>query len=285
MRIKPPVFYIVYFTLAVLFFAVVLFPGPQAAALISKTFNHTFKTVRLAAGDAKATLPARIVVESGTVEWPGVVEIPFSQVTITPSLASLVKKKKDIAFRGQLGTGNVKGEVKSFSPGNYQFEQFDLAVFNTGIKDLPYNTQQHKMTVSFDVSGKWSYLPGAGKTGGNIVLSGFSLQMPVQSTLAKIGLPVISFDRVEIEFSIKDEQLSLARCSARGPLLNLDLTGDIAMLKESALNLNGRLHPTATFVSKLSKAVSVRKMFRDAKKKGIPIRITGSMGNPGIGFD
>lgn len=285
MRVRSAAGYLIFFMSALLFFAILLFPGPQAAMRITAAYNQTFDKTRLSADHAKPALPARVAIESGIIKWFEAVETPFSQLTITPSLISLAKQKKDFAFHGQLASGGINGKIKAFSFEDHQFEALDITVSGVAITDLSYHTQQHKMGASFHISGKWLHSPGTDTTTGNSILSAFSLQMPGNSVLAGIGLPAIAFDRVEIDFSMTKDKLTLTRCQARGPALNLELKGDIAMTKQPAFDLEGKLRPTASFMSKISRAVSVKKMFQGSKNRGIPIRITGPVDNPRLRFN
>ncbi len=284
MKPKPVLWYSLYFISALVFFALVLFPEKEAAKGISNFVNHALSGVRLDIDAAGPAFPAGLDLSGSG--WTGFHFPPVKPETmrLDLSLTSLFKPLKDLTFRAEINQGEVKGNIRQVSFSRNDFASLAVALSNIQVRNFPYQTDQYQMKLSFDAGGQYEYLKKQNSSKGSLVLLNFTAEFPGNPDAEKLGLSKIEFNRAELEFTMENNRMTLTKCSARGPLMSVEMEGGLGLGDPSDIQLKGQLNPGPSFVSKLSTLASVKELFRDTPGKGIPITISGTLRHPEIGF-
>ncbi|MCM2286004.1 MAG: type II secretion system protein GspN [Desulfobacula sp.] len=284
MRPKPVLLYGLYFLSALVFFALVLFPEKEAAKGITNFVNQALGGVRLETDTAGTAFPAGLDLSGSRWTLFHFPPVKPETMRLNLSLPSLFNPLKDLTFKAKINQGQVRGNLRQVSFSGKEFASLDMDLSNIQVRNFPYQTDQYNMTLSFDAGGRYEYLKPQNSSRASLILLNFTADLPGNPEAEKLGLSKLEFSRVELEFTMENKRIILTKCSARGPLMSLDMEGEVSTAEPLDIRLKGQLNPGPSFVSKLSTLASVRDLFRDTPGKGIPISISGTLRHPEIGF-
>lgn len=284
MKFKPVLWYSLYFLSALVFFALVLFPEKEAAKGLSNFTAQALGGVRLETDTAGPAFPAGLDLTGS--RWTVFHFPPVKPETmrLDLSLTSLFSPLKDLTFKAEINQGQVRGHLRQVSFSRNEVASIDMDLSDIRVKDFPYQTDQYLIKLSFDAGGRYEYLKTTGSPRAGLVLVNFTADLPDNPEAEKLGLSKLEFTRVELEFTMENKRILLTKCSARGPLMSLDMEGEISSADPLEIQLKGQMNPGPSFVSKLSTLASVKDLFRGTTGKGIPVTISGTLRRPEIEF-
>ncbi|RLB77498.1 MAG: type II secretion system protein GspN [Deltaproteobacteria bacterium] len=171
---------------------------------------------------------------------PGLTDLELTELQITPAWSSLFSANKKIRLVATLAGGKIDAAVAR--SGQFSVEIAAIALDALQQQDLPYRVsgqltgQLEGENISPEMTGRGHF--------------SFSLKDVRILGLARIGLPADFFaGMLRLEGKLTQRRISLEKAILTGGALELSGGGNILIgetVEQSRLNLNIRLHPTAT---------------------------------------
>lgn len=290
MGIKHYFFYLVYSMAAVAVFSILCFPGEEVAKKISAQLTERFPEVSLQMEKVTPSFPAAIHCRNPQLLIRKTLWVPLETLTLGVPFFDLFKSNRTLTFYGTLFSGVVHGRLSDVSWDRNTFSDFNLTLSRIKTKNILYATPHAKMDISFDLEGDYTFsqekkAPGSG---GKLLLT--DVKAMIHDTLFNgMGIDGIEFTRMDIEFRLEKNKITLLNCLANGPLMTISLNGtlmapkdDLSPMANWILDLKGFLQPHPAYMPKFARLYSMASLFKDTQKQGIPIHIIGPLNAPGI---
>ncbi|MCD6187629.1 MAG: type II secretion system protein GspN [Desulfuromusa sp.] len=206
---------------------------------------------------------------------PAVANLEVTDLQITPVWGSLFSKSQKVHFGALLAGGKVDVAAARNGQINLELKGIDLVTLQQ--PDLPYRVSG-QLTGQLDGENISQNMQGEGN---------FSLSVKDISILGleRIGLPADFFaGTLRLEGQLAQRRVSLERIVLSGGALELSGGGNILIgetADQSRLNLNVRLHPTATTPDSLRNLLDLTGI-RPTVDGSYLLRIGGTMAKPAI---
>ncbi len=206
---------------------------------------------------------------------PGLNDLELTELQITPVWGSLLSKDQKVHLVTSLAGGEIDAVVA-----------LDGQV-NLGVRDITLMTLQ-QADMPYRISGQLSgQLDGRDISQNMKGRAGFSLSIKDMRILglARIGLPDDLFaGMLRLEGKLVQRRVSLEKVVLTGGILELSGGGNILIgetADQSRLNLNVRLHPTATTPDSLRDLLNLTGI-RPTVDGSYLLRIGGTVAKPAI---
>jgi len=206
---------------------------------------------------------------------PGLNDLELTELQITPVWGSLFSKDQKVHLVTSLAGGEINAVVAL--DGQVNLGARDITLMTLQQADMPYR-------ISGQLSGQ---LDGSDISQNMKGRSGFSLSIKDIRILglARIGLPDDLFAGVlRLEGKLVQRRVSLEKVVLTGGILELSGGGNILIgetADQSRLNLNVRLHPTATTPDSLRDLLNLTGI-RPTVDGSYLLRIGGTVAKPAI---
>ncbi len=206
---------------------------------------------------------------------PGLNDLELTELQITPVWGSLLSKDQKVHLVTSLAGGEIDAVVA-----------LDGQV-NLGVRDITLMTLQ-QADIPYRISGQLAgQLDGSDISQNMKGRAGFSLSIKDTRILglARIGLPDDLFaGTLRLEGKLVQRRVSLEKVVLTGGILELSGGGNILIgetADQSRLNLNVRLHPTATTPDSLRDLLNLTGI-RPTVDGSYLLRIGGTVAKPAI---
>ena len=287
--IKQISFYILYFSAAFIFFAILCFPQKPVGEKLSNTLSKLSPAISIQMESASPILPPGIAGKETTLIF-GNNQIPLDTFRLHFSILDLLKPEKKIRFSSTLLGGVVNGRTEGVSFSRNDFSRLVVNMTGLHIKKFTHRTPGADMDISFDLTGNaiCQKKNGHPTTKGTMVLTNVITEMK-DSIFNQMGIDTLEFSHVEIDFLTDKQQINILRCIATGNVMTLRLKGrltpgknPLAFPEDGTLDLKGFIQPQPEYLPKLASISSMATLFKNNRQQGIPIQITGSLKAPRI---
>ncbi|MBI9092440.1 MAG: type II secretion system protein GspN [Desulfobacterium sp.] len=284
MDAKSVSLYLTYAILAFLVFVYLLFPGKQAGRLLADRLNQINRELKVELNPVTPVLPLGLKTLNPAITLFNTTTVTLDSLQFTPNLFSLFKSESSGKFSAALLNGIVTGHVsapRSAAPSGITltstFSELEIApmAFSTGETDL---------RSRFTLGGTFDY--GTNQTPGNVkgTLRLSNLITEVNNPLLEqLGISEFHFTTVDIDYTIKNNQMEIQGLKALGEEATITLTGTGVLnspVEKSILNLKGEIRPDTAYLTSFAGLSSVAMLFDDSKKGGIPFTISGTVEKP-----
>ncbi len=295
MKPKSILLYILFFMTAFFVFAALLFPGKEAATYLSHSLKS--KNLQLSIDNIKPVFLFKLKFEKikifmgqeieGLDKNQGVQIVPDSfKVSFSP--VSIFKEKK-IQFESDFYQGSVKGHFRLNSIDPFLFSDAEAVMAGVKITDFRYATDLADITLGCELNGEFKETKSGDKTDfsrGSLLIRHFSAKMK-RSLFNRLSLPQVDFSEIKLEFIQHPQRVMIEQCTARGPIINVKLKGQIEIVfpvQKSRLALTGVIQPDSPYLAKFANMAAIKSVTKNIQKDGIKFTINGLLGNPKIGI-
>lgn len=291
MKPKSILFYILFFIVTSSGFVFLLFPGKEFAVYLSQVVKNQNLDLRI--DNVKPAFPFTLGFGNTTLLLgrdmdKGMQIVPqFFQVFLDPF--SIFKEEKQIKFQSGFSPGSLKGHLLLNSLDPFLFSRVTASMSGVKIIDFRYKTDLADITLDCELNGEYIQA-GAGDNKvlgkGSMLIQKFSAEMK-DSLFIVLNLPVVDFSEITLEFTQHPKRLTLNRCIARGPIINVKLKGEIDILfpvQKTRLNLSGVILPDSPYLAKFVNYSAIKSVAGNSKKDGIIFTIKGTLENPEMGI-
>lgn len=279
MNKKTALGYFVLFVFSCCLFLVLAFPGERLAARLNSELNQPGTPVKADIERVSFVLPFFLNLENTRIVLANNTEILPEElkIKITPGL--LFSEEKEVRFTSRVNGGEISGTVPAGKGGQAGLADASIQMDGIKIDQYRYNTRIADITLSCSISGE--YKEGQG----NFKLSGFESRLR-RSLLNRLKIPKVDFTSVDVDFLKEERVIHLKQLKARGPVININLKGEITPGKnasDSRLSLTGSILSDSPYLARLANSAIIRSMVKKAAAKdGIHFSINGTLEQPRI---
>lgn len=289
MNRKLILFYFIFFLIAFFVFASILFPGKEAATHLSSLLTARYSPLQIDIQSVTPEFPLGLKFENPKVILNEKTSIKVNLLKINFNLFSVFRKQKRIKIRSGFYDGTLEGSMTLNETGLPFLSNIALLLSGVKINDFRYKTDFADTLLDLEVAGEYAYFEAGDKKipgKGAVHIENFSARMK-DSLFNTIGLPLVDFSSIGLEFIQTKNKVTLTRCLAKGSIINVKLTGELAFgssMETTILNLKGVILPDSIQLNRFARMASPGSATGKSDRKGIEFNISGTLGKPQIGL-
>ena len=231
-----------------LFFAVILFPGDEAALYVRGLWSRQFPGTELTVKSLSPALPAALQFEEGAVRWGDGdgKTIRLDRLRLDPDFSSLFKGYLSVLFSGEAFGGRFSGRAQPSgrltARGPFSL---DLTVRDLDMEALKKADLLGGRSLSGWLNGEFSYRGMPGEPAEGEGTADFHLRKGTIGLYGNIlGLSALPFDVFEGLCSLKDRIVRVEKISFSGNQVTGSFEGNVYLgrdLGKSRIALTGTL--------------------------------------------
>jgi type II secretion system protein N len=278
------ILYSLYTFAAMCLFFYLLFPAKTVSDIIEDRVAKANPDFQLSMDEASPVFfPPGLKLEPLEVFFANMPILRMEYLKVAPGLLSVIGGDKKVTFNGRLGHGTLKGRA-------------DLAVDNQRLQTKITVNLAEVPTDAFEILDQW---PGYQLVGDVTAFIDYdskkgaggttSLTMEITPTKlifspALMGIEQLEFSQVQTEISVTPRMLQIKRCDLSGNQIEGKITGSIVFrrpFENSRLTLSCTIKPQQAFLAEQKNSLIAGFLGSEtAQKRGIVLRISGTVGKP-----
>ncbi|MBT8343068.1 MAG: type II secretion system protein GspN [Desulfatitalea sp.] len=281
--VKTLSLYVLYALAAVIFFLYQLFPSRTAGHLIVDKLAEIEPLLTVGITDAHPAIPLGLKVEPLQIAYAQMPIVQMPYLRLIPSLPTLFGGLKQVSFNGPLGTGALKGRAEFALSGRRPKNSINLNITNVPLTAFQILDQWPGYQLDGELTAYVDYDSHKG--------AGGATHVKLDITPAKValdpplmGIEQIDFSQLQAEMIITPRTVQIKQCEASGQQMQGRVTGSIILrqpLENSRIALSCTLKPQPAFLAEHKNDMIGGLLASGAKqKRGIILRIAGTLGNP-----
>lgn len=274
MNKKSWILYVFYAVVVAAFFLYYLFPSQSLTNYIIAQASRVNPDFRLAAGKAELVFPFKIRLHNVDLDHLSERLVEAQEVTIAPRLLSLIGKKNVFAFSMKVHQGLITGTAEI---ADGQRLILDAVASKIQLADIQALNTISTNRVEGVLEGTLNYAAG------NERLEALNFNFDILNMTITLAVPFftlkkMSFDNVQAEAVLQNQQLKISQVILTGDQIEGNLSGYASLnndVRRTTINLSGTVMPQPAFIE--SSGFQIPPSFLDSLKSGggIPIRISG----------
>ncbi len=270
------ILYGIYAVIVAAFFLYYLFPSQSLKNYIVAQAGRMNPDYQITAEKARLVFPFRIRLHNVDLDHFSDRLLEAEEVTITPRLRSLISRKSEFAFSMDAHQGHISGTA-DIADG--QRLVLNAAASGLQLADIPFLNNMSPNKVEGVLQGVLNYAAGNGR------LEALNVSLVITKLTVELATPFftldnISFDTVEADAVLQNQQLKISRVTLTGDQIQGNLSGYASIgndVRLTTVNLSGTVMPQEQFIQR--SGFQIPPSFLDSLKTGggIPIRISGPL--------
>jgi type II secretion system protein N len=197
---------------------------------------------------------------------------------ILPHLKTLLSYRKRYSFRMKSYEGEVTGTAEV--DGTRQVT-IDALVAGMKLSGLPFLKRFSASHIEGILGGKFAYVTASGKP------EVLNITLDINNMAVTLGTPFftldqVRFDKVHADAVLRNQRLEITRVALTGEQVEGNLAGSVSLntdLMQSVVYLNGTVMPQKQFLENSGVQVSGSVLVGLKAGGGIPVRISGPLGD------
>lgn len=270
--------YSIYAVALAAFFVYYLFPTERLKTYIVMQVGRVNPSLRVTVAKAGLTLPPGVRLERVQVDHDNDPLLFADDLTILPHLKTLLSDRKLYSFRMKTYEGAVTGTAETDGTGQVTIDAVAAGLKLSGIPFIKRLSTNH---IEGILDGKFAYVAASGKPEAlNISLDINNMAVALETPF--FTLDHVRFDKVHADAVLRNQRLEITRVVLTGDQIEGNLAGSASLkadLIQSVVNLNGTVMPQKQFLENSGVQVSGSILAGLKAGGGIPIRISGPMGD------
>jgi type II secretion system protein N len=199
-------------------------------------------------------------------------------LVILPQLKTLLSDRKRYSFRMKTYEGAINGTAEIDGTGQVTIDAVVAGLKLSGIPLLKRLSTNH---IEGILDGRFAYVATSGKP------EALNINLDINNVSVALGTPFftldqVRFDKVHADAVLRNQRLEITRVALTGDQVEGNLTGSALLntdLMQSVVNLNGKVMPQKQFLENSGVQVSGSILAGLKAGGGIPIRISGPLGD------
>jgi type II secretion system protein N len=269
-----------YIVATALFFLYTLFPSEALTAYLAHQLGGGRPELTVSVERIKPVLPPGLNLRTVRYARNGQPLFALDRMTVRPELMSLFKKGTVYTFDGQAHGGRIVGEAGPFDDETGSPLALSARLSALRIESIPALSRLVPQRLNGQLGGQLSMNDQgqleAALTVGKVLVR---MEQPL------FGLDEINFEAVAADLVFDGRQLTLKRCTLKGPEIEGVIAGSILLnagSQRATLNLRGTLSPHHALLAKLENSVAARML---KSRDQIKFKLTGPMSRPAVSFE
>lgn len=266
--------------LAVLFLYI-CFPSDSVKQYVESLISRPAAGIEVAIGALGLGFPPSVVINDVDIRYRRAEPVNLERITISPAYLKLLRGVRSFTIYGDAAGGKIQGDLAlPGSSGNsrdvsagFDFHDLEIGSFHI-LETMGRGKAAGRMEGRIDYTGD---LNGSGSGEAQLV----ARKCRIQLNPAPFGVKELAFKEVQADMEVEQRRLKISRFSLNGTQFSGSGSGTIrlsAPIERSRINLSGEmaLHPP------LLKSIGGTLPEEYARKDELPVRITGTLGQPGF---
>ncbi|MEN8758477.1 MAG: type II secretion system protein GspN [Desulfobacterales bacterium] len=270
--------YSVYAVALAIFFVYYLFPTERLKTFIVMQIGRVNPALRVTVAKAGLMLPPGVRLQRVRVDHDNDPLLFANDLAIVPHLKTLLSDKKLYSFRMKTYEGTITGTAEIDDSGQVTI---DAVVAGLKLSDIPFLKRLSANHIEGILDGKFAYVAASGKP------EALDINLDINNMAVTLGTPLftldrVRFDKVHADAVLRNRLLEITRVALTGDQIEGNLAGSASLntdLMLSIVNLNGTVMPQKQFLENSGFQVSGSILAGLKAGGGIPIRISGPLGD------
>ncbi len=270
--------YSIYAVALATFFVYYLFPTERLKTFIVMQVGRINPALRVTVAKAGLMLPPGMRLQQVQVDRDNVPLLFADDLAILPHLKTLLSDRKLYSFRMTAYEGDVTGTAEIDGTGEVSI---DAVVAGLKLSGIPFLKRLSANHIEGILDGKFAYVAASGKP------EALNINLDINNMGVILGTPFftldhVRFEKVHADAVLRNQRLEITRVTLTGNQIEGNLAGSASLntdLMQSIVNLNGTVMPQKQFLEKSGVQVSGSILAGLKAGGGIPIRISGPLGD------
>ena len=270
--------YSIYAVALATFFVYYLFPTERLKTFIVMQVGRINPALRVTIANAGLMLPLGVRLQRVQVDHDNAPLLFADDLAILPHLKTLLSDRKLYSFKIKTYEGDVTGTAEIDGSGQVTI---DAVVAGLRLSGIPFLKRLSANHIEGILDGKFAYVTASGKP------QALTINLDINSMAFRLGTPLLTldqvrFDKVLFDAVLRNQRLEITRVALTGDQIEGNLSGSASLntdLMHSIVNLNGTVMPQEQFLENSGFQVSGSVLAGLKAGGGIPIRISGPLGN------
>ncbi len=268
--------------MSVIFFSFYLFPTGKIQEYIMMTFIRALPDYQLMIENAKPAFPIALKLSNVKIFRLNKEFIEAASVKIGFPVSSLFSSERSFSIKSRVYDGTVSGTISITEKNNVQSVSGKFRLTDIKIETVQPLQQELKEKIAGTLRGTVTF---NGRNPGNTANFNLTLAdavLPLAISFIRLG--EVTFNEINIEGSLSNQNLSIGKCVFHGPRINGRFSGEITLkdpVQKSLLNLSGTVKPHHDLLKNLPGNMIPANL---RNKEGVPFKISGTYEKPGLSF-
>ena len=270
--------YSIYAVALATFFVYYLFPTERLKTFIVMQVGRINPALRLTIANAGLMLPPGVRLQRVQVDHDNAPFLFADDLAILPHLRTLLSDRKLYSFRMKTCEGDVTGTAEIDGSGQVTI---DAVVAGLRLSGIPFLKRLSANHIEGILDGKFAYVAASGKP------QALNINLDINRMAVTLGTPLftldqVRFEKVHFDAVLRNQRLEITRVALTGDQIDGNLSGSASLntdLMHSIVNLNGTVMPQKQFLENSGFQVSGSILAGLKAGGGIPIRISGPLGD------
>ena len=270
--------YSIYAVALATFFVYYLFPTERLKTFIVMQIGRVNPALQVTVAKAGLMLPPGVRLQRVQVDHDNSPLLFADDLVILPHLKTLLSDRKLYSFRMKTYEGAVIGTAEIDGTGQVTI---DAVVAGLKLGGIPFLKQLSTNHFEGLLDGQFVYVASSGRP------ETLSINLDIKNMSVALGTPFftldqVRFDKVHADAVLRNQRLEITRVALTGEQVEGNLAGSASLntdLMQSVVNLNGKVMPQKQFLENSGVQVSGSILSGLKAGGGIPIRISGPLGD------
>ena len=270
--------YCIYAVALTIFFVYYLFPNERLKTFVVMQVGRVNPALRVTVAKAGLMLPPGVRLQRVQFDHDNSPLLFADDLVILPHLKTLLSDRKLYSFRMKTYEGAITGTAEIDGSGQVTI---DAAVAGLKLSGIPLLQRLSTNHVEGILDGQFAYAAASGKP------EALNINLDINNVSVTLGTPFftldqVRFDKVHADAVLRNQRLEITRVALTGDQVEGNLAGSALLntdLMQSVVNLNGKVMPQKQFLENSGVQVSGSILAGLKAGGGIPIRISGPLGD------
>ena len=274
--------YIVFGLTALVFFLYLRFPSDLVKQAMDERLRQVEPKARVEVDQISPTIPPGLKLEPLSVLYADLPVIRLDFLKITPNLFYLVSGSGRYSYRGNIGSGDVKGRAVTDNANNRQQSKITMTLNRVPLQYLEILNQWkgYKADGELDANIAYDSSKGGGTADINLEIS--PARIAFDPPL--MGISALDISQLTGQLVATQRMLQIKNCNVIGNQIDGKISGSIVFrdpIEESRISLSLSIKPQQEFLADhKDDMIGGLLSSANAQKRGVVFRITGTMNNP-----
>ncbi len=269
------------------FFLYYLFPSDTLKKYLEYRLSQGNPDISVSIDHVSPVLPPGVKLHSVGIAQLNKRLLVLENVKLMPAIFPLLQGKTAVNFNGRVSTGTLNGQADiRDDPKGLQISGFGR-ISGVQVQGIPALQDLPADKISGVLNGDFTYAAQGSDRSltGKLTLS----QCRIELKEPLFNLTELNFRAIDADLELADDTLKIKHFSAKGNLLDADITGAIAMAAQpdqAALNLSISVIPHHTLLAKIEKTLPMN-LLRSTKtgNGAISFKVNGTWNAPGYSLN
>lgn len=274
--------YIVFGMVALVFFLYFRFPSEMVKHAIDDRLKQTDPKAALNVQQISPTIPPGLKLEPLSVSYADLPVIRLDYLKIRPSLFYLFSSSGRYTYRGDIGSGDLKGSATTGVNNDRPQSKVNMTLNRVPLNYLELLKQWKGYKADGELDANISFDSSKGGGTANVDMEISPARIAFDPPL--MGITALDFSQMKSQLVVTQRMLQIKNCDVVGNQIDGKITGSIVFrepFEESRMSLSLTIKPQQEFLADhKNDMIGGLLSSANAQKRGVVFRITGTINNP-----